>query len=189
MISFAGCEDSHSDFPTLFFAWKKPKEKHRRLHEVIHFPRKEGHANHSKMQRSPTMGGLFFLPVGIFVANFVTGFYSVEVAAAAAAAATLVFAMIGPIDDVLCFIKQHNSGLSPRLRLLVETILLLVNAGKCLFLLYLHHWALCALENFIYCLTPFCFVSMGNGVSLTDGVTAALAFIGLSIAVLPICPG
>ncbi|KAK8692506.1 hypothetical protein V6N13_075965 [Hibiscus sabdariffa] len=73
---------------------------------------KEGHANHSKKQRSPMMGGLFFLPVGIFVANFVTGFSSVEVAAN--------FTMIGPIDDVLCVIKQHNSGLSPRLRLLLE---------------------------------------------------------------------
>lgn len=36
---------------------------------------------------------------------------------------------------------------------------------------------------------------MGNGVNLTDGLdglaggTAALAFIGMSISVLPICPG
>ena len=44
-------------------------------------------------------------------------------------------------------------------------------------------------------LTSFCFVSMGNGVNLTDGLdglaggTSALAFMGMSIAVLPICPG
>lgn len=44
-------------------------------------------------------------------------------------------------------------------------------------------------------LTSFCLVSMGNGVNLTDGLdglaggTAALAFVGMSIAVLPICPG
>ncbi|KAI3990993.1 hypothetical protein MKX01_026177 [Papaver californicum] len=43
-------------------------------------------------------------------------------------------------------------------------------------------------------LTSFCFVSMGNGVNLTDGLdglaggTAALAFMGMSIAVLPISP-
>lgn len=42
-------------------------------------------------------------------------------------------------------------------------------------------------------LTSFCFVSMANGVNLTDGLdglaggTTALAFIGMSIAVLPIC--
>jgi phospho-N-acetylmuramoyl-pentapeptide-transferase len=44
-------------------------------------------------------------------------------------------------------------------------------------------------------LTLFCFISMGNGVNLTDGLdglaggTAALAFIAMSIAVLPICSG
>lgn len=44
-------------------------------------------------------------------------------------------------------------------------------------------------------LASFCFVSMGNGVNLTDGLdglaggTAALAFIGMSIAVLPVCSG
>lgn len=44
-------------------------------------------------------------------------------------------------------------------------------------------------------LTTFCFVSMGNGVNLTDGLdglaggTSALAFIGMSVAVLPINPG
>ncbi|KAL5716324.1 phospho-N-acetylmuramoyl-pentapeptide-transferase [Ranunculus cassubicifolius] len=43
-------------------------------------------------------------------------------------------------------------------------------------------------------LTSFCFVSMGNGLNLTDGLdglaggTAALAFVGMSIAVLPISP-
>lgn len=41
-------------------------------------------------------------------------------------------------------------------------------------------------------LTSFCFVSMGNGINQTDGLdglaggTAALAFIGMAIAVLPI---
>ncbi|KAF6167520.1 hypothetical protein GIB67_031721 [Kingdonia uniflora] len=49
------------------------------------------------------------------------------------------------------------------------------------------------LGNLYPILTTFCFVSMGNGVNLTDGLdglaggTAALAFIGMSIAVLPIC--
>lgn len=44
-------------------------------------------------------------------------------------------------------------------------------------------------------LTSFSFVSMGNGVNLTDGLdglaggTVALAFLGMSIAVLPICSG
>ncbi|KAE8655325.1 Phospho-N-acetylmuramoyl-pentapeptide-transferase-like protein [Hibiscus syriacus] len=175
------------------------------FHQII---RKEGPANHSKKQRTPTMGGLFFLPVGIFVANFVTGFSSVEVAAAAAA--TLAFATIGLIDDVLYVIKQHNSGLSPRLRLLLEAAVgiwfsVWLNAttlsspyGMYIFLKMLvplpAPLGIVCFGKFYLLLTPFCFVSMGNGVNLTDGLdglaggTAALAFIGMSIAVLPICP-
>lgn len=51
------------------------------------------------------------------------------------------------------------------------------------------------LGKFYLLLTSFTFVSMGNGINLTDGLdglaggTAALAFIGMSVAVLPICPG
>lgn len=54
---------------------------------------------------------------------------------------------------------------------------------------------LVCLGNLYLFLTSFCFVSMANGINLTDGLdglaggTAALAFIGMSIAVLPICPG
>lgn len=49
------------------------------------------------------------------------------------------------------------------------------------------------LGRFYQLLTSFCFVSMGHGVKLADaldglaGGTAALAFTGMSIAVLPIC--
>lgn len=51
------------------------------------------------------------------------------------------------------------------------------------------------LGKFYYFLTAFCFVSMVNGVDLIDGLdglaggTIALALLGMSIAVLPICPG
>lgn len=51
------------------------------------------------------------------------------------------------------------------------------------------------LGKFYLFLTAFCFAAMGNGINLTDGVdglaggTAALAFIGMSIAVLPISSG
>ncbi|RRT77900.1 hypothetical protein B296_00011760 [Ensete ventricosum] len=51
------------------------------------------------------------------------------------------------------------------------------------------------LGKFYRVLTVFCFASMTNGVNLTDGLDglaggcAALAFIGMSVAVLAICPG
>lgn len=54
---------------------------------------------------------------------------------------------------------------------------------------------LVCLGKFYPLLTSFCFVSMANGINLTDGLDglaggiAALTFIGMSIAVLPICSG
>ncbi|KAL1802743.1 hypothetical protein ACET3Z_031390 [Daucus carota] len=54
---------------------------------------------------------------------------------------------------------------------------------------------LVCMGNLYLFLTSSCFVSMANGVDLTDrlnglaGGTAALALIGMSIAVLPICSG
>ncbi|MBA0623210.1 hypothetical protein Godav_008688 [Gossypium davidsonii] len=175
------------------------------FHQII---RKEGPPRHSKKQRTPTMGGLFFLPVGLFVSNFATGFSSVEVAAAGAA--TLAFATIGLLDDALCVIKQHSNGLSPWLRLLLEVSVGIwfsfwLNAtnlsspygmyifSKMLVPLPAPLGLVCFGKVYLL-LTSFCFVSMGNGVNLTDGLdglaggTAALAFIGMSIAVLPVCP-
>ncbi|XP_022715560.1 phospho-N-acetylmuramoyl-pentapeptide-transferase homolog isoform X1 [Durio zibethinus] len=178
-----------------------PLLKTLKLHQILW---KEGPARHSRKKSTPTMGGLFFIPAGISVAKFLTGFSSIEVSAAAAA--TLAFAAIGLLDDVLSFDRQHNSGLSPWLRLLFEATVgiwfsfwldatnfsspygmkTLVPLPAPLGLVYL--------GKFYLLLTSFCFVSMGNGVNLTDGLdglaggTAALAFIGMSIAVLPICP-
>ena len=51
------------------------------------------------------------------------------------------------------------------------------------------------LGRYYQLLTSFSFISLGNGVKLADGLdglaggTAALAFTGMTIAVLPICSG
>ncbi|GKV36982.1 hypothetical protein SLEP1_g45060 [Rubroshorea leprosula] len=95
-----------------------PMLKSLRFHEII---RKEEPARHSRKKRTPTMGGLFFVPVGICVAKAIVGFSSVEVSGAAVA--TLSFAAIGLLDDILSLIKQDNSGLSPWLTLLLEAFI------------------------------------------------------------------
>ncbi|XP_059438304.1 phospho-N-acetylmuramoyl-pentapeptide-transferase homolog isoform X1 [Corylus avellana] len=171
-----------------------------RIRQII---RKEGPAGHSLKKRTPTMGGLFFVPIGVTVARFIAGFSSTEVSGAAAA--TLGFAAIGLVDDILTIIKNHNSGLSAWVKLLLEVAvgtwfsfwLVTTNISspysmKMLLPLPAPVGLVC-LGKFYLLLTSFCFVSMGNGVNLTDGLdglaggTAALAFIAMSIAVLPIC--
>ncbi|XP_048323573.2 phospho-N-acetylmuramoyl-pentapeptide-transferase homolog isoform X2 [Ziziphus jujuba] len=171
--------------------------------KVYQIIRKEGPVRHSLKKRTPTMGGLFFIPVGVLVAKFMAGFSSSEVSGAAAA--TLAFAAIGLSDDMFSLIKNQNSGLSPWLKILLEaavgtwfsfwldTASISSPYGMKLLVPLPASLGLVCLGKFYLMLTSFCFVSMANGVNLTDGLdglaggTAALAFIGMSIAVLPIC--
>lgn len=167
--------------------------------------RKEGPTSHSTKIGTPTMGGLYFVPVGLIIARLITGSSSPEVSGLVTV--TLAFAAIGLLDDSLTFIRNHNYGLPGWLKFVLQ-----VASGTCFFFwqdfsnlpspyqmkalvplppplgpLYLGKWYLP--------LTAFCFAAMANGVNLTDGLdglaggTAALAFIGMSIAVLPIYPG
>lgn len=166
--------------------------------------RKEGPTSHSTKIGTPTMGGLYFVPVGLIIARLITRCSSPEVSGPISV--TLAFAAIGLLDDSLTFLRNHNYGLPGWIKLALQ-----VASGTCFFFwqdssnlpsyqmkalvplprplgpLYLGKWYLP--------LTAFCFAAMANGVNLTDGLdglaggTAALAFIGMSIAVLPIYPG
>ncbi|XP_010257769.1 PREDICTED: phospho-N-acetylmuramoyl-pentapeptide-transferase homolog isoform X2 [Nelumbo nucifera] len=164
-----------------------------KVHQIL---RKEGPVAHSSKKRTPTMGGLFFVPIGIIVARAIAGFSSVEVAGAATA--TLAFAAIGLLDDILSFIKNHNYGLPAWVKVFLEVAVgvwfslwlgsanisspysmkMLVPLPAPLGLLYLG-------ELLYLLLTTFCFVSMGNGINLTDGLDGLagdLAIFGSSMA-------
>ncbi|WMV15594.1 hypothetical protein MTR67_008979 [Solanum verrucosum] len=170
-----------------------------KLHSVI---RKEGPARHSSKKGTATMGGLYFIPIGVIVAEIIVGFSSLEVLGASAA--TLTFAAIGLLDDLISM-RNNNVGLSARFRIMSE-----VAAGTFFsFWLYASDISspysmktvvplpaplgLICLGRLYPFLTSFCFASMANGINLTDGLdglaggTATLAFIAMSIAVLPIC--
>ncbi|XP_049371567.1 phospho-N-acetylmuramoyl-pentapeptide-transferase homolog isoform X2 [Solanum verrucosum] len=164
--------------------------------------RKEGPARHSSKKGTATMGGLYFIPIGVIVAEIIVGFSSLEVLGASAA--TLTFAAIGLLDDLISM-RNNNVGLSARFRIMSE-----VAAGTFFsFWLYASDISspysmktvvplpaplgLICLGRLYPFLTSFCFASMANGINLTDGLdglaggTATLAFIAMSIAVLPIC--
>ncbi|KAK9086029.1 hypothetical protein Sjap_026440 [Stephania japonica] len=171
--------------------------------KIYQIMRKEGPYIHSSKRATPTMGGLFFIPIGIVVARCISGSSSVELSGVAAV--TMAFAGIGLLDDVFSIVRNHNYGLPAFIKVILE-----VAAGT-LFWFWLDSTnisspysmkmlvplpaplGIVSLGRFYVYLTTFCFVSMGNGINLTDGLdglaggTAALAFIGMSIAVLPIC--
>ncbi|PIN23443.1 Phospho-N-acetylmuramoyl-pentapeptide-transferase [Handroanthus impetiginosus] len=173
-----------------------------RLLKLQSIIRKESPDQHSSKKGTPTMGGLYFVPIGLLVAEVVLSFSSIEVSAAVAA--TIAFAAIGLLDDFLSM-NNNSDGLPGCVRLLLE-----VAVGA-----WFSYWlyttdvstpysmkmvvplpapfGLVCLRKLYPLLTSFCFVSMANGINLTDGLdglaagTAALAFIGMSIVVLPIC--
>ncbi|XP_048141029.1 phospho-N-acetylmuramoyl-pentapeptide-transferase homolog isoform X3 [Rhodamnia argentea] len=170
------------------------------IYQII---RKEGTVRHYLKKRTPTMGGLFFVPVGVAVAQAIAGFSSTEVNAATVA--TLAFAAIGFIDDNFSLLENRNRGLSAWAKLLLEVVVATSFAlwldctrisspygMKKLVPLPAPLGIVCLGKSYSL-LTSFCFVSMGNGIDLTDGLdglaggVSALAFIAMSVVVLPIC--
>ncbi|WCJ27394.1 hypothetical protein M5689_009141 [Euphorbia peplus] len=171
-----------------------------KIHQIRRRPRP---ITHSKKRSIPTIGGIFFVPVGVGVAKFLAGSSSVEVSGAVAV--TVAFAAIGLLHDIICFAKKNSSGLPAWIKLLLEI------AVGTLFAFWLgaarittpysmkmlvplpRPLGLICIGKCYLVLTVLCFIAMGSGIDLADGPdglaggTAALAFVGMSIAVLPIC--
>uniref|UniRef100_A0A7N0T4A2 Phospho-N-acetylmuramoyl-pentapeptide-transferase n=1 Tax=Kalanchoe fedtschenkoi TaxID=63787 RepID=A0A7N0T4A2_KALFE len=172
-----------------------------KIYEIL---KRKGPIWRSLKKRTPTMGGIFFVPAGVMVAKFVVGFSSTKVYAAVIA--TLAFSGVGLVSDIVRLINNRSYGLALPIKILLE-----ISIGAW-FSLWLRTATtisspygiktvvplpapvgLVCLGNFYFLLTSFCFVSMGSGVNFTDGLdglaagTAAVAFIGMAIAVLPIC--
>lgn len=157
----------------------------------------------SSRKPTPAMGGLFFVPAGIFVARREVGSNSHGVNGAAMI--TLIFAMVGLLDDITNLSTDHNRKIPQWIRFLVQIV-----AG-----VYFSIWlgsadistpysmrflvplppplGLAFMGKVYLALAATCSFSMGTAVTLIDGLDglaggiAALALIGLSVATLPIC--
>ncbi|CAI9108615.1 OLC1v1008261C1 [Oldenlandia corymbosa var. corymbosa] len=165
--------------------------------------RKEGLVG--KHSRTPTMAGLYFIPTGVVVAEFLVGFSSAEVFGASAV--TLSFAVIGLIDDLRSLKNDNTRWVSSSwMEILLEVVVTAwflfwyystanISSPYCMKLLapLPAPVGILCLGTFYPILASFCFFSMASGVRVTDGLDglaggiAALAFTGMSIAVLPIC--
>lgn len=72
--------------------------------------REDGPQSHLKKAGTPTMGGIFFVPVALFVAIVWTSF---SPSVLAVSALTLSYGIIGWIDDWQIIRRKSNSGISP----------------------------------------------------------------------------
>ena len=174
----------------LLCAWGVPQLRRLKLGQVI---REEGPQAHQSKAGTPTMGGLLVVPVGVIAGGLVA---PADDRLVAVAAITLTSMAIGAIDDWRSLTKRHNTGLSPRGKLLLQAL------SAIAFLAWAHWdeqiapfialplgWVL-PLGLLILPLGLFVFLAESNATNLTDGLDGlaagcgAIVFSGLGIQLM-----
>ena len=79
--------------------------------------REDGPQAHLKKQGTPTMGGIFIIPVGILLALVWSGFNDKVIACSLL---TVSFGFIGWLDDWKILRRHSNKGLSPRSKIFLQ---------------------------------------------------------------------
>jgi phospho-N-acetylmuramoyl-pentapeptide-transferase len=158
--------------------------------------REDGPQAHLKKAGTPTMGGIFFVPVALVVAILWSRF---DLQVVAVSLLTLAYTGIGWLDDWQILRRKSNKGISPRMKLALQI------AGAVLFCLWmlfngvradvlLPFGVILPLGFLFWLLAGFTLVAESNATNLTDGVdglaggTASIAFLGLGILVAPDYP-
>ncbi len=160
--------------------------------------REDGPQAHLKKAGTPTMGGVFFVPVAVLVAVVWSGFASCAIACCGI---TFGYGLIGWLDDWQILRRKSNKGISPRMKLALQ-----IGFGV-LFCAWLAHsqsgnitaialpfgFAI-SLGWLFWALALFVLVAESNATNLTDGVdglaggTVAIALLGLGALVAPTSP-
>ncbi|ACB50263.1 phospho-N-acetylmuramoyl-pentapeptide-transferase [Crocosphaera subtropica ATCC 51142] len=158
----------------------------------------DGPQTHLSKAGTPTMGGIFFVPVVVIIAVIGSHFAS---AAIAVSLVTLAYMMIGWIDDWQILRQQSNKGLTPRMKLILQ---IAIAVAFCVWTAWTQSTTITnvtlpgslilPLGTLFWALAVFVLVAESNATNLTDGVdglaggTAALAFLGLGILVATTTP-
>ena len=160
--------------------------------------REDGPQAHLAKAGTPTMGGIFFVPVAVVIALLWTawggGVTSVTPELLAVCLVTLGYGTIGWIDDWQVLRRKSNKGISPRVKLGLQV------AFGVLFSLWLFWHGAETVTNIglpgginlavgwlFFPLALFVLAAESNATNLTDGVdglaagTGAIAFLGLAL--------
>ncbi|MBE9118024.1 phospho-N-acetylmuramoyl-pentapeptide-transferase [Lusitaniella coriacea LEGE 07157] len=150
----------------------------------------DGLKSHLKKAGTPTMGGIFFIPVAVALALFWSGFSPMVLAVSAV---TLAYMSIGWIDDWKILQLQSNKGISPRMKLALQII---VAAAFCIWVFLSQPASITSialplgltlpLGIVFWIIAGFVLVAESNSTNITDGVdglasgTCAIALLGLA---------
>lgn len=151
--------------------------------------REEGPKAHFKKAGTPTMGGIFILPVGLLIALLASDFApNVWVLCLL----TLAFGAIGWVDDWQVLNRRSNFGISPRTKLLLQVITaslfcvwLLVTQPLAITTIALPLGLTLPLGSLFWAVAGFVLVAESNATNLTDGLdglaagTGAIALLGM----------
>lgn len=175
--------------------WVVPLLRQLKLGQVV---REDGPQAHHQKAGTPTMGGIFFIPVAAAIATLWSGFNANVLAASSL---MLAYGAIGWLDDWQILRRKSNKGISPRTKLILQ-----VGFGAlfCLWLMWTQPATITTLTLPFGLTLPlgllflplawFVLVAESNAVNLTDGLdglaggTGAIASLGLAVLVAPSHP-
>ncbi|MEB3281562.1 MAG: phospho-N-acetylmuramoyl-pentapeptide-transferase [Lyngbya sp.] len=169
------------------------------------FIREDGPQAHLKKAGTPTMGGIFFIPVGVGVALLWSGF---DPNVIAVSSLTLAYGFVGWLDDWQILRRKSNKGISPKMKLALQvglaTLFCLILATRGLGSLSLPNaeistvalpWGFALpLGLLFWPLAVFVPVAESNATNLTDGVDGlmgglgAITLLGLGAYLAPTSP-
>jgi phospho-N-acetylmuramoyl-pentapeptide-transferase len=163
------------------------------------FIREDGPQAHLKKAGTPTMGGIFFVPVGVAMALIWSNFTPAVVAVALL---TLAYGFIGWLDDWQILRRKSNKGISPKLKLALQVGFAVVLCGwlawsqpTTITTVALPLGIALPLGLLFWPLAAFVLVAESNATNLTDGVDGlmgglgAIAFLGLGASLISTSAG
>ena len=161
-----------------------PKLKKIKIQQII---RDEGPKNHFLKQGTPTMGGIFFIPIGIIISNIL--YFNEDNYKIILTLSFLIifFMFIGFIDDYLSLKKQLNTGLRSNQKIILQFFISLIFIIICASNNFIAHniqipSKIVHLGNLIYPLGIFVLLAESNSTNLTDGLDGLLS--GCSVLIL-----
>lgn len=172
--------------------WVVPVLRALKAGQVI---REDGPQAHLQKAGTPTMGGVFVVPVGVAIALLLSGFNTNVLAVSLV---TLAYAFIGWIDDWQILNRRSNKGITPRQKLLLQ---IGFGALFCLWVFWqnpvnitnvlLPFGLILPLGFLFWPVAWFALVAESNAANLTDGLdglaggTGAIALLALGALVAP----
>jgi len=182
--------------------WAVPFLQALKMGQII---REDGPQTHLQKAGTPTMGGVFFIPVAVLFALIWSGLFLQTqefIPVLAVSIVTLGYAAIGWLDDWQIVRRRSNKGISPRTKLLLQ---IAVGALFCLWLALSQPASITTINLplnlalplgvVFWPLAAFVLVAESNATNLTDGVdglaagTCAIALLGLGAVIAPTAPG